>query len=244
VPFVLKDLLGYTAGDPMHMGTRVLRDVRFTAPHDTYLAQKLRAAGFVFVGRTNTPELGTLPTTEPDAYGASRNPWDTGRSTGGFERRLGRCRLRRHGPAGMRTTAAARSASRRAAAGWSDCGHRVAGRRSRPTSATSGRPHRRRRGDAVGARHGGDPRRHRRADAGRSVHAPPPARPFLQEVGAKPGRLKIGLMSRAPGGFRHDAWTAWRRSRAPASCLESLGHAVEPSIPRRWTIRSSGSTST
>src|SRR6185503_7017185 len=83
VPFVLKDLLGYTAGDPMHMGTRVLRDAGFTAPHDTYLAQKLRDAGFVFVGRTNTPELGTLPTTEPDAYGASRNPWDTDRSTGG-----------------------------------------------------------------------------------------------------------------------------------------------------------------
>src|SRR6185295_12931210 len=83
VPFVLKDLLGYTAGDPMHMGTRVLRDAGFTAPHDTYLAQKLRDAGFIFVGRTNTPELGTLPTTEPDAYGASRNPWDTERSTGG-----------------------------------------------------------------------------------------------------------------------------------------------------------------
>src|SRR3990172_5924245 len=74
VPLVLKDLLGYTAGDPMHMGTRVLRDAGFTAPHDTYLVQKLRAAGFVFVARTNTPELGTLPTTEPDAYGATRNP--------------------------------------------------------------------------------------------------------------------------------------------------------------------------
>src|SRR5207247_1675273 len=46
-------------------------------------AEKFRAAGFVFLGKTNTPELGTLPTTEPEAYGPSRNPWDTSRSTGG-----------------------------------------------------------------------------------------------------------------------------------------------------------------
>src|SRR5206468_7012428 len=55
----------------------------FVAPADTYLAEKFRAAGFVFLGKTNTPELGTLPTTEPEAYGPSRNPWDTSRSTGG-----------------------------------------------------------------------------------------------------------------------------------------------------------------
>src|SRR5207249_5504270 len=47
------------------------------------LGQKFRAAGLVFVGRTNVPELGSLPTTEPDAYGPTRNPWDTARSSGG-----------------------------------------------------------------------------------------------------------------------------------------------------------------
>src|SRR4029077_2321673 len=83
VPFLLKDLLCYTAGDPYHMGTRVLRDAGFRAPHDTYLAAKFRAAGFVFLGRTNTPELGTLPPTEPAVYGPTRNPWDLARSTGG-----------------------------------------------------------------------------------------------------------------------------------------------------------------
>src|SRR6185369_9654278 len=83
VPFLLKDLLSYTAGDPHHMGTRFLRDAAFVAPHDSYLAAKFRAAGFVNLGKTNTPELGTLPTTEPASYGATRNPWDTGRSTGG-----------------------------------------------------------------------------------------------------------------------------------------------------------------
>src|SRR5918992_1755549 len=47
------------------------------------MAAKLRAAGFIFLGKTNTPEFGSLPTTEPVAYGPSRNPWDTTRSTGG-----------------------------------------------------------------------------------------------------------------------------------------------------------------
>src|SRR2546425_2132210 len=86
VPFLLKDLICYSAGDPHHMGTRFLRDLGFVAPGDTYLAEKFRAAGFIFLGKTNTPELGTLPTTEPEAYGPSRNPWDTRRSTGGSSR--------------------------------------------------------------------------------------------------------------------------------------------------------------
>src|SRR3989449_920277 len=83
VPFLLKDLLAYSAGDPHHMGTRVLKRLGFVAPHDSNTASRLRAAGFVFLGKTNTPELGSLPTTEPDAYGPTRNPWDPSRSTGG-----------------------------------------------------------------------------------------------------------------------------------------------------------------
>src|SRR5262249_34813146 len=83
VPFLLKDLMAVSAGDPIHLGTRFLRHLGFCAPHDSSLTTKFRTAGFVFVGRTNTPELGTLPTTEPDAYGPTRNPWDPSRSTGG-----------------------------------------------------------------------------------------------------------------------------------------------------------------
>ena len=72
-----------TEGDPIHLGTRVLRDARHARPADSYLTTKLRAAGLVILGRTNTPELGTLPTTEPDAYGPTRNPWNLAHSTGG-----------------------------------------------------------------------------------------------------------------------------------------------------------------
>src|SRR5438477_4761188 len=62
---------------------RAVKDAGYVAPQDTELVRRLRAAGLVLVAKTNTPELGLVPTTEPSAYGPSRNPWDTGRSTGG-----------------------------------------------------------------------------------------------------------------------------------------------------------------
>src|SRR6187551_2211333 len=83
VPFLLKDLGAAFAGQPLHMGMQYLKDADFPSPVDTYLARRFRLAGFVTIGKTNTPELGILPTTEPKAYGPSRNPWDLSRSTGG-----------------------------------------------------------------------------------------------------------------------------------------------------------------
>src|SRR4051794_27232859 len=83
VPILVKDLAGAVGGAPMHHGNRLLRDLGVTADHDSYLFAKLRAAGCVVVGKTNTPELGLLPTTEPLAFGATHNPWDTTRSPGG-----------------------------------------------------------------------------------------------------------------------------------------------------------------
>ena len=83
VPFVLKDLGACFAGQPLHMGMRFLKEMNFTAPIDSTLALRFREAGLITIGKTNTPELGILPTTEPDAYGATKNPWDTSRSAGG-----------------------------------------------------------------------------------------------------------------------------------------------------------------
>jgi amidase len=83
VPFLIKDLVCTTAGDPYHGGSALLRDAGYIADHDTYLAEKFKRAGFVVVGRTNTPELGSTITTEPVAYGPCRNPWNTDHSTGG-----------------------------------------------------------------------------------------------------------------------------------------------------------------
>jgi len=83
VPFLVKDLYAASAGDPMHNGNTAVRDAGYVAPADTELVARWRRAGFVLVGRTNTPEFGLLPTTEPEAHGATHNPWDTSRSPGG-----------------------------------------------------------------------------------------------------------------------------------------------------------------
>ena len=83
VPIVVKDYDGPLADEPYHLGNRVLKKMGYIADHDSYLNAKLKAAGFVIVGKTNTPEFGLLPTTEPTAYGATRNPWDVERSAGG-----------------------------------------------------------------------------------------------------------------------------------------------------------------
>ena len=62
-------------------GFGILAD--FVAPVDSVLVQRYRAAGLVFLGKTNTPEFGFLPTTEPALFGSTRNPWDPGRTPGG-----------------------------------------------------------------------------------------------------------------------------------------------------------------
>src|SRR3954451_17281680 len=77
VPIVVKDLDGTLAGAPYHGGNRLLKALDYQAPVTSYLFAKLEAAGFVIVGKANTPELGLMTTTEPQAYGPTRNPWDT-----------------------------------------------------------------------------------------------------------------------------------------------------------------------
>jgi amidase len=74
VPMVVKDLVCTTAGDPHHEGMRFLRDLDWRADGDSWLARRFREAGFVFVGRTSTPELGILPTTEPRPAGRAATP--------------------------------------------------------------------------------------------------------------------------------------------------------------------------
>jgi amidase len=83
VPIVLKDLGAHSAGDPFHCGMSVLKRAAWTEPDDSPVTSAIRKAGFVVVGRTNTPELGLMPTTEPEAYGPTHNPWNLGYSPGG-----------------------------------------------------------------------------------------------------------------------------------------------------------------
>lgn len=80
VPFLIKDLIAHAANEPFHEGIRALAGRSFREDRDTRLVELFDAAGLVSIGRTNTSELGLLPTTEPLVYGPTRNPWDLSRS--------------------------------------------------------------------------------------------------------------------------------------------------------------------
>jgi amidase len=71
------------AGEPYHMGLRRLKELGVQFPFDSYFTQKIQAGGFVILGRTNVPELGTLCQTESAATVPCRNPWNLEHSTGG-----------------------------------------------------------------------------------------------------------------------------------------------------------------
>ena len=81
VPILLKDLGAELAGTPFCEGSAFAGDYHSTV--DQELTLRFQRAGFVVCGKTNTPEFGILPTTEPVRFGASHNPWNTGHSTGG-----------------------------------------------------------------------------------------------------------------------------------------------------------------
>ncbi|MCZ6665897.1 MAG: amidase family protein, partial [Gammaproteobacteria bacterium] len=81
VPMLLKDVLAEYEGAPMTEGSRFLRG--YVSARDSELVRRYRRGGLVVVGRTNAPEFASKPTTEPELYGATSNPWDKSRSPGG-----------------------------------------------------------------------------------------------------------------------------------------------------------------
>jgi amidase len=83
VPFLFKDYRCREAGEPYTMGMRALRDIGFRAATDAPLALAFRAAGLIPLGRTNTPELASVGTCEPEAFGPTHNPWGLDFTPGG-----------------------------------------------------------------------------------------------------------------------------------------------------------------
>src|SRR3954453_19392357 len=81
VPIGVKDLLAPVAGMPMTWGMAAMKG--WVPQEDGNVVRRLKRAGAIVVGKTNTPELGILPVTEPEANGPTRNPWDTDRTPGG-----------------------------------------------------------------------------------------------------------------------------------------------------------------
>jgi amidase len=235
VPFALKDLgAGAVAGEPLHMGMRALKEADFRAPMDSYLTMRFREAGFVSIGRTNTPELGILPTTEPKAYGASRNPWDLERSTGGSSGGSaaavaagivpvahasdggGSIRIPASccGLVGLKTTR--QRISQGPLIGDFASGLAVdflLARSLRDVAAVL---------DAVHGPAPGDP-----------YVAPPPSGPYLDALEAEPKGLHIGLITEPPVAMENAEVSAVvvEAARDAAELFESLGHRVDTDVP-------------
>jgi amidase len=232
VPLCLKDLDGAMAGEPLHEGNQLLKVLGHTADHDTYLSRKLIDAGFVVVGKTNTPEWGLLPTTEPLAYGPTGNPWDPTRSTGGSSGGSaaavaaglvpvahagdggGSIRIPSShcGLFGLKPSRGRVSLGPDVGEGWAGLVARhVLTRSVRDSAAIL---------DVIAGPMPGDP-----------YTAPPPARPYRAEVNTAPKQLRIGLRTVAPSEMAAvDRACATAAERA-AEQLEALGHIVEPAWP-------------
>ncbi len=236
VPLLLKDFLCQTAGDPYYEGMRFLRDLNWRSEADTHLATRFRAAGLIFLGKTNLPELAALATTESAAFGATRNPWDLGRSPGGSSGGsaaavaagmvpiahandgFGSIRIPASccGLVGLKPSRGRTSIGPARSPGL--LGHvveHVLTRSVRDAAAVL---------DAVAGSMPGD-----------LFVAPPPARPYLAEVGVDPGRLRVGLLLHDPFLEKPINSECLAAVRETGRLLEDLGHAVEEAFPPALT---------
>lgn len=210
-------------------GSAFTRD--FVATHDSELVRRLKRAGLVIVGKANTPELGILPTAEPRLFGATRNPWNVGHTTGGSSGGSAAAVA-----AGLVPAAHANDGGGSIRIPASCCGlfglkptrgrvplgpdlgdvmnglvaeHAVT-RSVRDSAALL---------DAVAGVEPGDP-----------YAAPEPARPFAHAVNAPLARLRVGFIAKAPTGVPVHADCVHAVEDAAKLCAE-LGHEVEEAAP-------------
>jgi amidase len=230
VPMVVKDLGCMMKGEPYHLGSRSLKSVGNRGSVDSALYRRFREAGFVAIGRTNAPEFGSTITTEPLAYGPSRNPWtldySTGGSSGGSAAAVAagivsvghandgggsiRVPASECGLVGLKPSKGRVSQAPLVGEAWAGATiDGVVTRSVRDTAAVL---------DAISGYEPGDP-----------YIAPPFARPLLDEVGADPGRLRIGVLDRSPLVPSHPDCEA--AVAAAVKLLESLGHHIDDSSP-------------
>jgi len=230
VPFLLKDIGANLAGDPVYCGMRILKEIDWREPHETHFAAKLREAGFICLGRTNSPELALLPTTEPDSCGPTHNPWklthSPGGSSGGSAAAVaaglvpaahasdggGSIRIPANhcGLVGLKGSRGRNSFGPQVGERWGGFSCEGFVTRSVRDSAALA--------DLVAGVMAGDP-----------YTAPPLSRPLAEEVGADVGRLRIGMLTTSPRAEVHvDCKVAVRDA---GRLLESLGHGIEESSP-------------
>jgi amidase len=225
VPWLLKDLHAAWKGVRLTNGSRFFADN--VSDYDSELVSRYQRAGLVLFGRTASPELGGTSTTESVLHGETRNPWkpthSAGGSSGGAAAAVaagivpaahatdggGSIRIPASccGLFGMKPTRARVPSGPKVGEGWSGMSVQHAVSRSVRDSAA-----------LLDAAHGpasGDP-----------YFAPAPARPFLAEVGADPGRLRIAFQTRAFNGAEVDR-ECIAAARDAAELCRTLGHDVE-----------------
>ena len=230
VPVVMKDLGGQQAGEPYHAGSRALQRIDHRATYDSAVYRRLRDAGFIAIGRANTPEWGSTITTEPLAHGPSRNPWNLDHSTGGSS-----------GGSAAAVAAEIVPVAHASDGGGSiripasECGLvGLKASRGRVSDAPSAGE-----GWAGWSTNGAVTRTVRDAAAvldvlagyelGDRFVAPPLPGPLAAEVGVDPGRLRIGFTA-AAAPFEVDPECV-AAVEATAKLLEALGHDVSADAP-------------
>ena len=228
VPFLLKDLGATYAGVRLTMGSKILAN--YVPKYDNELVRRYKRAGLICVGRTNTPEFGLTVSTESVLLGPARNPWNTERSTGGSS-------------GGSGAAVAARMVP---IAHGSDGGGSI-----RIPSSSCGvfglKPSRGRMptGPVLGEIWEGFATNHALSisvrdnaalldatsapEVGAPYGIPAPVRPFLKEVGANPGNLKIAFLTKIEDRVTHPDCIA--AVEDAAKLCESLGHTVEEAAP-------------
>jgi amidase len=229
VPYLLKDIGVLYTGAVTSAGSRAFADA--VADHDSEITVRLKRAGLVIFGKTNTPEMGIATSTEPRLFGPTRNPWNLGYSAGGSSGGAaaavaggmlpmahasdggGSIRIPASccGVFGLKPTRARNPMGPDVGEGWSGAstGHAIT-RSVRDSAALL---------DATSGPDVGDP-----------YWAPPPAGPFLAEVGRDPGHLRIALATTPWNGKPVDPQCA-DAAQAAARLCERLGHHVEEARP-------------
>jgi amidase len=228
VPFLLKDLKAYDAGQPSTAGSRLFSTR--TVTHDDELVQRFKRAGLIVCGRTNSPELGILGVTEPELFGPTRNPWNPEHTTGGSSGGSGaavaagmvpaahasdgggsiRIPASNCGLVGLKPTRH-RVPLMGPSASWNNlAGHHVLTRSVRDSAGLL---------DAISG-----PTR------GVAEQLPGPAQPFAQAITRAPERLRVALCTRALLAEHTHPACADAAKRAAEACA-ALGHHVEEAMP-------------
>ena len=227
VPMLVKDLTE-TAGLRTTFSSRAFAD--YVPQADAAVVRRMKNAGFVVLGKSNTPEFGITAVTESDLNGACRNPWDTARTPGGSSG--GAAAAVAAGVLPLAHGSDGGGSIRIPAACCGLFGLKPSRGRVSPAPLTSGSLELSQPGplsvtvrdaaaflDVIAGYEPGD-----------AHWAPPPERPFLDEVGADPGRLRIAFTAEPPIPYPVDPRLV-SATRDAADALANLGHDVVERTP-------------